>query len=217
LDRFRKVPRLDAVVPTGEVDDYALADFERPFGEKQAWSGHLPNWLWSLELLCFVSIIILINQVGLLLTSSLHKTPAHGSPVLFIYMCTAILSVLLLLPVSPFIHRVPSQIPTSLLFIFIGTLLYNLMAFPFSEQNSLKVYFVQQVDLEFGISKVFLRGRVGYVQQIIADIPSAVGSLPNAQSLRLPLDKDYEHVHGMDMHKPSHPCRFCRQLWKQET
>ena len=175
LNRSRKVPRPDAVIPTGEVDDYEPAGFKRPFGEEQAWSGYLPSWLWSLEFLCFVPVIILVGQVGLLLTSALHQTPADGNPVLFIYMCIAILSVLLLLPVSPFIHRVPSQIPTFLFLVFIGTLLYNLMAFPFSEQNRLKVYFVQQVDLEFGINKVSLTGLDGYVQQIIAELPSAVG------------------------------------------
>ncbi|EOD49625.1 putative peptidase family m28 family protein [Neofusicoccum parvum UCRNP2] len=59
--------------------------------------------------------------------------------------------------------------------IFIGCLIYNLVAFPFSPANKLKVYFIQRVDLDTGINEASLTGLDGFVQPIIAQLPSASG------------------------------------------
>jgi hypothetical protein len=86
-----------------------------------------------------------------------------------------LLSILLLSPLSPFLHRFTFHIPTFLFFIFVGTLTYNLVAFPFSANNRLKVYFIQTVDLESGINRAALSGAQPYVKNIISQIPSAMG------------------------------------------
>ena len=81
-----------------------------------------------------------------------------------------------------FIHRFHYSIPTLLLTICIGTVLYNLLAFPFSEQARLKVYFLQTVNLDTGINKVSLTGLPPYVNKIIDSIPSSSGRYVNCSS-----------------------------------
>ncbi|KAL9015560.1 MAG: hypothetical protein Q9185_007051 [Variospora sp. 1 TL-2023] len=145
---------------------------------EQAWSWSLPTWLWLLEfLLLSVFPIILVGQVSLLFTSSIHQTLADGNSTLLPYIATAALTILLLVPVSPFIHRYTYHIPTFLLLVFIGTLIYNLLAFPFSPNNRLKIYFDQRVDLETGINTVSLTGiKTGpYLGNIAASLPSTAG------------------------------------------
>lgn len=92
-----------------------------------------------------------------------------------IYLILAATSILILLPLTPFLHRVAYQIPTILFFAFVGCLIYNILAFPFSRDARLKVYFVQNVDLDIGINNVTLTGLNKYVQNIIDELPSAAG------------------------------------------
>ncbi|KAL8831545.1 MAG: hypothetical protein Q9170_005245 [Blastenia crenularia] len=145
---------------------------------EQAWSWSLPTWLWLLEfLLISVIPIILTGEIALFLTSSIHQTLADGSSILLPYIAVALFTVLILIPVSPFIHRYTYHIPIFLFLIFIGTLIYNLLAFPFSANNRLKVYFDQRVDLDTGINTVSLTGiKDGpYLQDVIASLPSTAG------------------------------------------
>jgi hypothetical protein len=144
---------------------------------EQAWSHSLPSWLWLLEFILLAPIVIIIlGQVGLLLTAALHQTSADGSSVMTIYLGIAILTVLILLPLKPFIHRISVVFPTIFFLIFIGTLIYNLVAFPFSMENKLKLYFIQTVDLETGLNNVSLTGIDDYVRPITYGIPSAATS-----------------------------------------
>ncbi|KAK5125342.1 hypothetical protein LTR85_000451 [Meristemomyces frigidus] len=148
----------------------------KAYGDEQAWSSSLPQWTWILQFLILAPInIVIVGQIALLITSALHQTPADGNPVLPIYLFVAGLTVLLLLPLTPFIHRFTYQIPTVLFLVFIGCLIYNLLAFPFSREARLKHYFVQQIDLDTGANNVSLTGVDGYVQDIIAELPSAAG------------------------------------------
>ncbi|CAD0047851.1 unnamed protein product [Aureobasidium pullulans] len=144
---------------------------------EQGWSGSLPSWAWLLQFLILAPInLILIGQLGLLMTSALHQTPADGSPVLIVYLLIAATSVLLLLPLTPFIHRMTYHIPTFLMFVFIGTLIYNLVAFPFSRASRLKVFFLQQIDLDHGNNTVALTGLSPYLESIVSQMPSAADS-----------------------------------------
>ncbi|KAI4240348.1 MAG: hypothetical protein L6R40_005174 [Gallowayella cf. fulva] len=145
---------------------------------EQAWSWSLPTWLWLLEfLLLSVIPIILTGEIALFLTSSIYQTLADGSSVMLPYFAVALFTILLLIPVSPFIHRYTYHIPIFLLLVFAGTLIYNLLAFPFSANNRLKVYFDQHVDLETGINTVSLTGvkSGSYLRDIASSLPSAVG------------------------------------------
>lgn len=152
------------------------AELGKPYEGEQDWSGKLPGWLWVIQFLVLVPInIILVGQIALLLTSALYQTPADGSSPLLIYICFAGLTALLLAPTGPFIHRFTYHIPTFLFLVCVGTVIYNLVAFPFSRDHRLKVYFLQHIECDTGKNTVSLTGLSGYVEDIIATIPSAQG------------------------------------------
>jgi hypothetical protein len=146
------------------------------YGNEQNWSGRLPTWTWVLQFLILGPfIIIVIGQVGLLVVTATAQTGTDGSNLLLPYLLIALFSILVLLPVSPFMQRVTYHIPCLLFLVFVGTLIYNLTAFPFSENNRYKAYFQQTVDLESGVNHVTLAGIEQYIREIISYIPSASG------------------------------------------
>ena len=150
---------------------------QRVYGFEQAWSWSLPTWTWVLQFLLLTIIpVIMVGQVGLLVVTGINQTLADGNPALPIYIAVAVFSVLVLVPIGPYLHRFTYHIPVFLLLVFIGTLIYNLVAFPFSTNNRLKLFFIQQVDLDTGINHVLLTG-VGdpYLAEAIDSLPSAAG------------------------------------------
>ena len=157
-----------------EHDDVLHRD--HAFGHEQRWSWAMPTWTWFLQfLLIGPFILIVLGQVGLLLVTATAQTGTDGSPLLLPYLIVALFSILLLLPLAPFMHRITHHLPTFLFFVFIGTLIYNLVAFPFSSNNRYKAYFQQTVDLDSGINRVTLTGIEEYIREIITYIPSASG------------------------------------------
>ncbi|KAK5173815.1 uncharacterized protein LTR77_002496 [Saxophila tyrrhenica] len=163
-----------------QVDEDADASDDKylnqAYGDEQPWSSKLPRWTWVIQLILLAPInIIIIGQISLLLTSALHMTPADGNPVLPIYLFIAVLALLLLLPLTPFLHRVSYRIATFMFLVFVGCLIYNLLAFPFSSDARLKIYFVQRIDLNAGSNDVIIAGLDGYIQDIIGELPSAAG------------------------------------------
>ncbi|KAK4181481.1 hypothetical protein QBC36DRAFT_306270 [Triangularia setosa] len=149
---------------------------DEPFEHEQAWSGRLPSWVWFFQFLILGPFtIILAAQTGLMLVDAVHQTGADGSNLLLPYLIVFIFTVLVLLPLTPVIHRVSHHIPVFLLVVFVGTLIYNLVAFPFSEGSRYKVYFIQQIDLDTADNRVCYNGVQEYVHRIIAELPSASG------------------------------------------
>ncbi|EDU46896.1 endoplasmic reticulum metallopeptidase 1 [Pyrenophora tritici-repentis] len=149
-------------------------DLGNVYPGEQEWSGKLPSWIWIIQLLLLAPlVIVLVGQVALLLTSALYQTPSDGNSPLFIYLAIAALSVLLLAPTGPFIHRFTYHVPTFLFLVCLATVIYNLVAFPFSRDHRLKVYFVQRVNCETGANTVSLTGLDSYVQRIVGELPSA--------------------------------------------
>ncbi|KAI2621611.1 peptidase family M28 family [Hypoxylon sp. NC1633] len=148
----------------------------QPYEYEQKWSANLPSWVWVLQFLMLGPfLIILIGQNGLTLVASVSQTGADGSSLLLPYLITAFFSILLLLPITPFIHRITHHIPLLLLGVFVVTLIYNLVVFPFSEDSRYKIYFQQTIDLDTGITKVNYVGLSEYVERTIAELPSAMG------------------------------------------
>lgn len=148
----------------------------KAYGGEQAWSSSLPRWTWVLQLIVLIPInIILVGQVGLLATSALHQTPADGNAVFTIYLVVAAISTLLVLPLTPFLHRMTYHVPTFVFLVCVGTLFYNVFAFPFSRDHRLKVYFYSQIDLDTGSYKAALTGLQPYTSDIVAQLPSAAG------------------------------------------
>jgi hypothetical protein len=161
-----------------ELQEELPKDRSQPFGDEQDWSGGMVKWTWILQFLLSAPInVILVGSLGLLLTSALHQTGTDGSSMFLVYICIAIFSILLLAPIGPFLHRFTYHIPIFLLLALVGTLIYNLVAEPFSPNNRLKLYFIQEVDLDSGINTVSLTGigDGGYLKSTINTIPSAQG------------------------------------------
>ncbi|KAF1938357.1 endoplasmic reticulum metallopeptidase 1 [Clathrospora elynae] len=173
---------------TGEgADDHEQGprrlDLGHAYAGEQEWSGKLPSWIWIVQLLILAPIVvILVGQVALLLTSALYQTPSDGNSPLFIYIAFAALGALLLAPTGPFIHRFTYHIPTFLFLVCVATVIYNLVAFPFSRDHRLKVYFVQRVNCETGVNTVSLTGLDGYIQRIAGELPSAQGKQLNCMT-----------------------------------
>ncbi|MCJ1482061.1 hypothetical protein MMC06_002223 [Schaereria dolodes] len=166
---------------TGDNGGEPVADEtekRKAYGDEQPWSRSLPRWTWLLQFIIMMPVaVILLGQIGLLSVSGTYQTLADGNSALTVYIAMAVLSVLILLPLGPFLHRYTYHIPTFLLLVFTGTLIYNLVAFPFSTNNRLKLYFIQRVDLDVGTNEVALTG-VGespYLAETIKSLPSAAG------------------------------------------
>jgi hypothetical protein len=144
----------------------------QPYSGEQSWSGRLPTWTWVLQFLLLAPVpVILLGNLALLMMTALQMTGADGGSVLTPLLMASVLSILLLLPLTPFIHRITHHIPLFMLLVFIGTFIYNMAAFPFSANNRYKVYFLQEVDLDQGTDLVHLSGIYDYVQTIIQSLP----------------------------------------------
>jgi hypothetical protein len=175
----------------GHDEEGRRVDVGEPYPGEQEWSGKLPSWIWVLQLwLVAPIVVVLVGQIALLLTSALYQTPSDGNSSLFIYLSFAALSVLLVAPAGPFLHRFTYHVPTFLFLVCVATVIYNLMAFPFSREHRLKVYFVQQVDLDTGANTVSLTGLDGYVQEIVGQLPSAQGQEVNCSSPEIATRKE---------------------------
>lgn len=148
---------------------------KKPFyRDEQQWSANIPSWTWFLQFLILCPFnILLIGQIGLLISAAVSQTGADGSSLIFPYMAIAAFSSFLLLPITPFIHRISYHVPTFLFLVFLGTLIYNITAFPFSEVNRYKVYFQQTLDIPSGETKVKLVGLQEYVVKILDELPAA--------------------------------------------
>ncbi|KAL2794403.1 hypothetical protein BJX66DRAFT_325340 [Aspergillus keveii] len=157
-------------------DNEEVAHDVNVYGLEQRWSASLPKWLWVLQFLLVAPIVlILVGSLSLLLTSALHQTGQDGSSILFIYIAIVAFTTILLTPVLPFIHRYTYHIPVFLFSVFVGTLIYNLVAFPFSDSNRLKLFFIQEVDLETGYNTASLIGAQPFVYDVAVSLPSAAG------------------------------------------
>ena len=172
--RYKSPERQEGSEQEGMLDDKTQ---RRVYGSEQQWSWSLPGWTWLLQFLLIAPItIILVGQIGLLLVSGTYQTLADGNSALTLYVVVGLLSILLLTPLGPFLHRYTYHLPAFLFLVFVGTLIYNLVAFPFSSGNRLKLYFIQHVDLDTGINRVSLTG-IGnpYISETIQSLPSVTG------------------------------------------
>lgn len=144
--------------------------------DEQDWSAGMWNWVWLLQFLVIAPInIIILGQLGLYLVEALHQTGQDGSSMFIVYLGMALVTILMLTPVVPLIHRVTWHVPSFMLVVLVGTLLYNLLVFPFSAQNRLTLRFQQQVDIDLGNNSVTLTGLTPYLRAATDSIPSTAG------------------------------------------
>jgi hypothetical protein len=147
------------------------------YGNEQAWSSSMPSWTWVFQLLLTVPVnITMLAPLALIMTSALYQTGQDGDPTLVVYLLMALFITLILMPILPYIHRFTYHIPIFLFLVLIGTLIYNLVAFPFSDSNRVKLYFSQQVDLDRGNSTAYLAGVSPFVEDVVRGLPNAEGN-----------------------------------------
>ncbi|CAG9942204.1 unnamed protein product [Clonostachys rosea f. rosea IK726] len=152
----------------------------QPYGHEQSWSGHLPNWTWFIQFIVLAPIpVLMIGNVGLLAMSALGNTGTDGGSLLVPILAIAAVSTVLLLPITPFIHRVTHHVPLFLLLVFMATLIYNLATFPFSVNNRFKFYFHQVVDLNDDTNTVSLSGLNPFIHNIVSSLPSTANQKLN--------------------------------------
>lgn len=159
----------------------------RVYGYEQPWSWSLPSSTWLLQFLLTAPIsLILFGQVALLYSSATSQTLADGNSPFRVYMGMSLLSVFILAPLAPYLHRYTYHVPTFFLLVVVGSLIYNLFAFPFSNNNRLKLFFIQRVDLDIGINRVSLTGVNGeYLHAAINSLPSTTGQEPSCSPSEL--------------------------------
>lgn len=157
-----------------------------PYENEQAWSGRLPNWTWFIQLLLLGPLyVIVLGNLALVQTTSMAMTGTDGSSLLVPLMGMGVMTILLLLPLTPFIHRVSHHIPMFLLLIFTGTLIYNLTAFPFSVNSRFKFFFQQVIDIDEGTNVVNLLGLEDFVRPVISSLPTPAGQQINCSGSKL--------------------------------
>lgn len=147
-----------------------------PYDHEQSWSGHLPTWTWVIQFLLLAPVhLILIGSLGMLQTSAMGNTGIDGSSLSAPLIGIGFLGIILLLPLTPFIHRVTHHVPTFLLLVLIGTFVYNIIAFPFSINHRFKFNFQQIIDLDNSTNIVTLTGLEDYIRPVIEYLPNAAG------------------------------------------
>lgn len=153
-------------------------DHDGSQAEEQAWSKSMWSWTWLMQFLILAPInIIILGQIALLIVAGLHQTGSDGSSLFTVYLAMAIFSIMLFSPVVPIIHRFSWPVPMFLLLVLGGTILYNLAAFPFSANNRLKIFFLQEVDLDYGNNTVSLVGGAPFTRMTAESLPSTYGQL----------------------------------------
>ncbi|KAF7539990.1 hypothetical protein G7Z17_g12295 [Cylindrodendrum hubeiense] len=146
----------------------------QPFDHEQSWSGRLPSWTWIIQFLLLAPVpCMLLGNLGLIAMSSLQMTATDGGSLITPLIALGAMSILLLLPITPFIHRITHHVPMFLLCVFIGTFIYNLVAFPFSDSHRFKFYFQQVLSLDNGTNIITISGLEKYSRDVIKAIPIA--------------------------------------------
>ncbi|KAH0441677.1 peptidase family m28 family [Colletotrichum camelliae] len=177
--------RSNAATAGSDSDSKAKEHAQSPHETEQPWAAKMPSWTWIIQLLVLAPInIVIFSQIALFITSAINQVSADGIDSLWSYLILALFSVFILLPVTPFIHRVTYHLPLLLFFLFGITLAYNLVAFPFSSESRLKVRFQQFVRLQDETSFVHITGIEKYVREMIKELPSAVGQDISCQPSR---------------------------------
>lgn len=152
--------------------------------DEQEWSESMWSGTWLLNLLIIVPInVVILGQIGFYLVDALHQTGQDGNSVFIVYLGVALITIFMFSPIVPMIHRLTWHVPMFLVIVLAGTIIYNLLAFPFSAQNQIKLYFQQQIDLQGGNNTVSLLGVSPYVQMAISDVPSASGQKIHCESI----------------------------------
>ncbi|KAJ7137774.1 hypothetical protein C8R44DRAFT_660823 [Mycena epipterygia] len=140
---------------------------------------------WILQLVLAVSVpVTLVFHITILLLAAMAQTLADGSPAVTVYLAISLLVLMMVLPVVPFTFKIHSSVASLFLVVFLLSTASNLLAFPFSQEDPLKVSFKQSIFLgnisspytEITHATTTVQGLDRYVRDLILPkLPSAIG------------------------------------------
>ncbi|KII95471.1 hypothetical protein PLICRDRAFT_98578 [Plicaturopsis crispa FD-325 SS-3] len=131
---------------------------------------------WILQMLVVVPVpAILIFHIGVFLLAALAQTLADGSSAVNVYASVSVLALITVLPLAPFSISIHRSLSILVLVLFIASTAYTWLAFPFSQEAPIKVYFQQHVELDLGYNSNSAHS--GNAIRVVSEIISAPGYL----------------------------------------
>ncbi|KAJ6531240.1 hypothetical protein B0H19DRAFT_1006053 [Mycena capillaripes] len=140
---------------------------------------------WILQFILAVSVpVTLVAHITVLLLGAMAQTLADGSSAVTVYAAASLLVFMLVIPVVPFTFKIHSGVASLFIIVFVLSTAYNLLAFPFSQTEPLKVFFQQTIALgnissphpQITHATTTLTGLDYYTKDlIIPKLPSAIG------------------------------------------
>ncbi|KAK7691951.1 hypothetical protein QCA50_005356 [Cerrena zonata] len=104
---------------------------------------------WILQYLALVPFpLILVFQILVLLLHSLSQTLVDGSSPTTVYATLSALSVLSIIGLTPFAHKIHGSLILVVIIVFAASLTYTWTAFPFTQGAPLKLFFQQKLTLD---------------------------------------------------------------------
>ncbi|KAK2462931.1 hypothetical protein APHAL10511_005129 [Amanita phalloides] len=104
---------------------------------------------WIFQVLLSVPVpVVLIGHVLLLFQGALGQTLSDGSSAAFVYAAGSMLCFFIVLPIAPFASGIHRYVTYIAIIAFLCSFVFNLSAFPFSQETPLKVLFQQSVRLD---------------------------------------------------------------------
>jgi len=185
-----------ATLPQRDDEGHARADSEadadaeatettpliRPILRTKDESGAI-GW-WILQFILAVSVpVTLVAHIAVLFLGATAQTLVDGSSPVTVYAGVSILVFMMVLPVIPFTFKIHSDIANLFIIVFVLSTAYNLLAFPFSQAEPLKLFFQQTIDLgnissphpEITHATTTLTGVNHYMKDLIVPkLPSAI-------------------------------------------
>ncbi|KAF9523727.1 hypothetical protein CPB83DRAFT_821098 [Crepidotus variabilis] len=141
------------------------------------------NGWWILQLLLIVPTpMLLVSQVMVLFIDALYQTLSDGGPAVVVYAPMSLLSFILVLMVTPFAVKMHTFLTSIVTLAFVISASFCWIAFPFSQDAPLVVFFQQNVTVDltnpFAQPQALttLSGVPQFLEsQIIPSIPSSWG------------------------------------------
>jgi hypothetical protein len=130
---------------------------------------------WIAQLLVVVPLpVILASHIAVIMLFAMNQTLIDGTSPFGVYGVVSMLALLIVLPLAPFSMNMHRWLNSIILLIFVLSTLYTYLAFPFSQETPLKVYFAQSVDLDTSRVVTALSGPRQFLSTVIIPrFPSA--------------------------------------------
>jgi hypothetical protein len=130
---------------------------------------------WIAQLLVVVPLpVILASHIAVIMLFAMNQTLIDGTSPFGVYGVVSMLALLIVLPLAPFSMNMHRWLNSIVLLIFVLSTLYTYLAFPFSQETPLKVYFAQSVDLDTSRVVTALSGPRQFLSTVIIPrFPSA--------------------------------------------